>query len=53
MSPENYGVFQLLKEQTFRGILAFYNSRKWGYFGVLCHCSAAFFDGSFDRYSPS
>jgi len=28
MSPENQGVFQLLKDVTFRGILAFYNSRK-------------------------
>ncbi len=32
MSPENQGVFQLLKEVTFRRILAFYSSRKWGYF---------------------
>jgi len=36
MSPENQGVFQLLKEVTFRRILAFYNSRKWGHFGVIC-----------------
>jgi hypothetical protein len=26
MSPENQGVFQLIKEVTFRRILAFYNS---------------------------
>ena len=32
MSPENQGVFQLMKEVTFRGILVFYNLRKWGYF---------------------
>ena len=35
MSPENYGVFQLLKEVTFRRILAFYSSRKWGHLAVL------------------
>jgi len=35
MSLENRGVFQLLKEVTFRRILAFYNSRKWGYFGGI------------------
>ncbi len=34
MSPENQGVFLLLKEVTFRRILAFYNARKWGHFGV-------------------
>ena len=33
MSPGNQGVFQLLKEVAFRGILAFYDSRKWGYLG--------------------
>jgi hypothetical protein len=33
MSLENCGVFQLLKEVTYQRILAFYNSRKWGYFG--------------------
>jgi len=32
VSPENQGVFQLLKEVTFRRILAFYSSRKWGHF---------------------
>ncbi len=32
MSPEYQGVFQLLKEVTFRRILAFYCSRKWDYF---------------------
>jgi len=32
MSPENQGVFQLLKEVTFRRILTFYNSRKWCHF---------------------
>jgi hypothetical protein len=36
MSPENQGVFQLLNEVTYRGILAFYNSRKWGHFGGIC-----------------
>ncbi len=36
MSPGNQGVFQPLKEVTFREILTFYNSRKWGHFsGVL------------------
>jgi len=33
MSPGNQGVFQPLKEVTFRRILAFHGSRKWGYFG--------------------
>jgi hypothetical protein len=28
MSPENCGVFQLLKEVTFRRILAFYSSMR-------------------------
>ena len=32
MSPENQGVFQLLKDGTFRRILAFYNHRKWSHF---------------------
>ena len=32
MSLENQGVFQLLKKVTFRRILTFYNSRKWGHF---------------------
>ena len=36
MSPENRGVFQLLKEVTFRRILAFYSSQKWGHFGGIC-----------------
>jgi len=36
MSLENQGVFQLLKEVTFRGILAFYNSRKWDYSWDIC-----------------
>jgi len=36
MSPENQGVFQLLKEVIFRRILAFYNLRKWScFFHVL------------------
>ncbi len=35
MSPGNQGVFQLLKEVTFRRILTFYSSEKWGHFGVL------------------
>jgi len=34
MSPENPGVLQLLKEMTFRRILEFYNSGKWGHFGA-------------------
>ena len=33
MSLENCGVFQRMKEVTFRGILVFYNARKWGYLG--------------------
>jgi len=33
MSLENQGVFQFLKDVTFRGILAFYSSREWGHFG--------------------
>jgi hypothetical protein len=32
MSPENQGVFQLMKEVVFRGILIFCSSRKWDYF---------------------
>ena len=32
-SLENYRVFQLLKEVTFRRILVFYNIRKRGHFG--------------------
>jgi hypothetical protein len=32
MSLGNWGVFKLVKGVTFRGILAFYNSLKWGYF---------------------
>ncbi len=36
MSPENYGVFQVLKEVNFQRILAFYNSQKWGHFGGVC-----------------
>ncbi len=31
MSPENCGVFQLLKEVTFRGILALFCSSMWSY----------------------
>ena len=41
MSPGNQGVFQLLKEITFRNILAFYSLRKWSHFGVLCVRSGA------------
>jgi len=33
MSPENQGVFQLLKEVAFRRILGFYSSRKWNHSG--------------------
>jgi hypothetical protein len=37
MSPGNKGVFQLLEEVTFRGIMAFYNARKWGHLaGLIC-----------------
>jgi len=32
MSPGNQGVFQLLKEVTFRRILVFYGPRKWDHF---------------------
>ena len=39
MSPGNQGVFQILKEVTFRGNLAFYDIRKWGYLIVPCHSS--------------
>jgi len=35
MSPGNQGVFKLLKEVTFRGIVGFYNSRNWGHFVVV------------------
>jgi len=35
MSPGNQGVFQLLKEVTFRRILVFYDERKWGILWVL------------------
>ncbi len=43
MSPGNQGVFQLLKEVSFRRILAFYNSRKWGHFrGALFEAQCAF-----------
>ena len=42
MSPGNQGVFQLLKEVIFRRILAFYNLRKWSYFGVS-FCSSVRF----------
>jgi hypothetical protein len=35
MSPENCGVFQLLKEVTFRRILTFCSSQKWGCFTNL------------------
>jgi len=41
MSPENQSVFKLLKEVTFLRILAFFNSRKWGYFGVISRGSFA------------
>jgi len=35
MSPGNQGVFQLLKEVTFRGILAFYSSKNGGILGDI------------------
>jgi hypothetical protein len=38
MSPGNQGVFQLLKEVTFRRILVFYSERKWVYFS----CASVF-----------
>jgi len=38
MSPENQGVFQLLKEVNFRRILAFCSSRKWGHFEWRLAC---------------
>ena len=42
MSPGNFGVFQLLKEVTFRRILVFCSSRKWGHLesalGLLMSC---------------
>ena len=41
MSPENQGVFPLLKEVAFREILAFNNSGKWSYFGVISRGSFA------------
>jgi hypothetical protein len=38
MSPENRGVFQLLKEVTFRGILAFLQLAKMGpFWGRFTH----------------
>jgi len=43
MSPENQGVFQLLKEVTFRKILAFYNSRQGDRFPT--HNKGIFLDG--------
>jgi len=42
ISPENQGVFQLLKNVTFRRILAFCNSRKWGHLGALVRGSVLF-----------
>jgi len=36
MSPGNQGVFMLLKDVTFWGILAFFYARKWAYFGGIC-----------------
>jgi hypothetical protein len=35
MSPGNQGVFQFMKEVTFQRIMAFYNLRKWGHFGIV------------------
>ncbi len=45
MAPENQAVFQLLKEVTFRRILAFYNSRKWGHLGVMLGLLSALLAG--------
>ena len=42
MSPENCGVFQLQKEVTFRGIMAFCNSQKWGCWGASLRGSVRF-----------
>jgi len=51
ISPENQDVFQLLKEITFRKILAFYSSRKWGHFGGICGRPGALgLTGSNPRY---
>jgi hypothetical protein len=42
MSLENQGVFKLLKQVTFRGILKFSGLRKWGHFGGICSRLSAF-----------
>ncbi len=50
MSPENQGVFQPLKEVTFRRNLAFYGSRKWGGFGgIFARPGALWLAGGIDR----
>jgi hypothetical protein len=36
MSPGNQGVFQLVGRITFRRILVFYSTGKWGFFGGIC-----------------
>ncbi len=44
MSPENCGVFQLLREVIFRRILAFCNAQKWNNFGLLHARILAWYD---------
>ncbi len=53
MSPENCGVFQFLKEVTFRRILTFCSSREWGHFGGICVWPSALWlaDGTGPRAS--
>ena len=41
MSPGNQGVFQLLKEVTFRRNLMFYNALKWGCLGSALYAICA------------
>jgi hypothetical protein len=53
MSPGNQGVFQLLKEVTFRRILASCSLRKWGYFwGALCaaQCASDWLGGALRKH---
>ena len=52
MSPENCGVFQLLKEVTFRGILAFYSSKNGGILGgIFSQLGALLLAGGIDPKS--
>jgi len=50
MSPENCGVIQLLKEATFRRILAFYNAQKWSLFNGAV---SLFYSFLFRQFYPS